>query len=234
MDIKKKLGIGVVTAALGLSLVGGGTFAYFNDTETMDNKFASGTLELDVLQVGNNPSTFELTNLKPGDLMRRSFTLDNSGSLAIKNVWLDLTADGYDGQEGVSMDDYLDQFKVKFYRSKKGEDGEFELTSHQIFKNFNATLKDLVNGKDLTNLVADTSLLDESGKRVDIAHGGLNADPKQQQRIEIEIEFVDNGDQNRFQNTTADVHFNLEATQDTGTRFDYNNPDANNANGKTK
>ena len=34
MGIKKKLGLGVASAALGLSLIGGGTFAYFNDIAT--------------------------------------------------------------------------------------------------------------------------------------------------------------------------------------------------------
>ncbi|MCU5397508.1 CalY family protein, partial [Bacillus toyonensis] len=31
MSLKKKLGVGVVSAALGLSLIGGGTYAYFSD-----------------------------------------------------------------------------------------------------------------------------------------------------------------------------------------------------------
>ncbi|WP_222119322.1 TasA family protein, partial [Bacillus thuringiensis] len=33
MSMKKKLGMGVITAALGLSLIGGGTYAYFSDKE---------------------------------------------------------------------------------------------------------------------------------------------------------------------------------------------------------
>ena len=32
MSIKKKLAMGVMTGALGLTLVGGGTYAAFNDT----------------------------------------------------------------------------------------------------------------------------------------------------------------------------------------------------------
>ena len=31
MSIKKKLGLGVASAALGLSLIGSGTYAYFSD-----------------------------------------------------------------------------------------------------------------------------------------------------------------------------------------------------------
>ena len=32
MGIKQKLGLGVASAALGVALVGGGTYAYFSDT----------------------------------------------------------------------------------------------------------------------------------------------------------------------------------------------------------
>ena len=46
MSLKKKLGMGVASAALGLSLIGGGTFAYFSDKEVSNNTFAAGTLDL--------------------------------------------------------------------------------------------------------------------------------------------------------------------------------------------
>ncbi|PRX64062.1 putative ribosomally synthesized peptide with SipW-like signal peptide [Bacillus sp. V-88] len=43
MSIKQKLGLGVASAALGLALVGGGTYAYFSDSVTTNNTFAAGT-----------------------------------------------------------------------------------------------------------------------------------------------------------------------------------------------
>ncbi|PHD39103.1 cell division protein FtsN, partial [Bacillus toyonensis] len=46
MSLKKKLGVGVVSAALGLSLIGGGTYAYFSDQVVTNNSFAVGTLDL--------------------------------------------------------------------------------------------------------------------------------------------------------------------------------------------
>ena len=52
MTIKKKLGLSVATAALGLSLIGGGTYAYFSDQEVTQNTFAAGTLDLAI-----NPTT---------------------------------------------------------------------------------------------------------------------------------------------------------------------------------
>ncbi|MGM7701341.1 TasA family protein [Pseudalkalibacillus sp. Hm43] len=85
MSIKKKIGLGVASAALGLSLVGGGTFAYFSDTATASNTFAAGKLDLSV-----DPTTIiDVDNLKPGDTMLRSFELVNGGTLDIKNVILD-------------------------------------------------------------------------------------------------------------------------------------------------
>ena len=65
MGIKKKLGLGVGAAALGLSLIGGGTFAYFNDTSTIHNGFQSGTLVMDVTKAWNFPLNFDLKDVKP-------------------------------------------------------------------------------------------------------------------------------------------------------------------------
>lgn len=85
MGIKQKLGLGVASAALGLSLIGGGTYAYFSDTAVSSpNTFAAGTLDLAV-----NPEVmFKIDNMKPGDRMLRQFTLKNSGTLAIDKVTL--------------------------------------------------------------------------------------------------------------------------------------------------
>lgn len=44
MGIKKKLGMGVATAALGLSLIGGGTYEYFSDQVDTSNTFAAEVL----------------------------------------------------------------------------------------------------------------------------------------------------------------------------------------------
>ncbi|HLR61590.1 MAG TPA: TasA family protein, partial [Lentibacillus sp.] len=43
MGIKKQMGMGIMSAALGLSLIGGGTYAYFSDSEQTQNTFAAGT-----------------------------------------------------------------------------------------------------------------------------------------------------------------------------------------------
>lgn len=88
MNIKKTLGLGVVSAALGLTLVGGGTFAYFSDTATSSASFNNGTLSL-----ASDPSVIvDLSNLKPGDLITRDFKLKNDGSLDIPKVLLKTTS----------------------------------------------------------------------------------------------------------------------------------------------
>lgn len=84
MNLKKKLGMGIASAALGISLVGGGTVAYFSDTATQASTFASGTLNLDV-----DPTVLlNIGNLKPGDWTNKDFKLINSGTLDIKKVKL--------------------------------------------------------------------------------------------------------------------------------------------------
>ncbi|WP_218778877.1 TasA family protein, partial [Bacillus thuringiensis] len=77
MSLKKKLGMGVVSAALGLSLIGGGTYAYFSDQVVTNNTLAAGTLDLAM-----QPTTsLNLDNLKPGDKILKKFNLKNSGTL---------------------------------------------------------------------------------------------------------------------------------------------------------
>ncbi len=69
MSLKQKVGMGVVTATLGLSLTFGGVFAYFNDSETSSNSFQAGTLDLSI-----NPSVIvNVKDLKPGDFIEKKF-----------------------------------------------------------------------------------------------------------------------------------------------------------------
>src|SRR5690625_4189233 len=107
MGIKKKLGMGLMSAVVGLALVGGGTFAYFSDSVETENTFAAGTLDLSV-----EPTTLiEVDNLKPGDSMVRDFELQNNGSLDIERVLLDTdyTVDGVDGDG-----DFGEHIQVEF------------------------------------------------------------------------------------------------------------------------
>lgn len=46
MSIKKKVGLSLASEALGLSLIGGGTYAFFSDKAETTSTFAAGTLDL--------------------------------------------------------------------------------------------------------------------------------------------------------------------------------------------
>lgn len=112
MGIKKTLGLGVASAALGLSLIGGGTFAYFSDTAQSTATFAAGTLDLN-----SDPSVIvNIPNLKPGDTVTKSFKLKNDGSLDIGSIILNTSTQITDAKG----DNYLDLaefIKVKFLRN---------------------------------------------------------------------------------------------------------------------
>src|SRR5690625_5758722 len=85
MSFAKKVSAGVLTAALGFSLIGGGTYAYFSDQVETNNTFAAGTLDLSV-----NPETIvNIDNLKPGDEISREFNVTNNGTLDIEKVLLE-------------------------------------------------------------------------------------------------------------------------------------------------
>src|SRR5699024_1890496 len=79
----KKVSKGLLTAALGFSLIGGGTYAYFSDEVEANNTFATGTLDLSV----NPEAIVNIDNLKPGDEISREFTVTNDGTLDIKEYY---------------------------------------------------------------------------------------------------------------------------------------------------
>ena len=90
--MKKILGLGLIAIMI-MVLVGGGTWAYFNDQETSSgNIFAAGTLNL-VLTGGtqNNDSvtgTFSSSNWAPGNTKSANITIANSGSMDMAHLTL--------------------------------------------------------------------------------------------------------------------------------------------------
>ncbi|MEH7121929.1 TasA family protein [Bacillus sp. JJ1773] len=113
MTIKKKLALGIASAALGLSLVGGGTFAAFNDVESMNNTLKSGVLDLNV-----DPSVvFNVSNLKPGDYMVRDFKIENIGTLDIEKVLMHTSIEVKDKAGNIVDSDFGSQFIINFLTS---------------------------------------------------------------------------------------------------------------------
>jgi predicted ribosomally synthesized peptide with SipW-like signal peptide len=86
---KKILASMVVIGLLALG-VGWGTYSYFSDTETVQNVFTAGSLDLTVNDQNGVPVTFTADNLRPGNQPHWSLTLKNigtiNGKLDISNV----------------------------------------------------------------------------------------------------------------------------------------------------
>ncbi|MEH7121930.1 TasA family protein [Bacillus sp. JJ1773] len=208
MSIKKKLGLGVASAALGLSLIGGGTWAAFNDVETMQNRIASGTIDL---QIGKQvEGAMKVTKLIPGDTMTRQFELQNHGTLNIDKVLLSVNP------VGQTDPDFLGEFAVTMLNSDGKnllagitgtgvrDDNSPYVSIQDVISHANAGGFDITNGK----LPKNPSI---PGRDVDI--------------IDITVEFVNKEAkdaagkyvQNKYQGKVAEFRFVFEATQEAGT-----------------
>ncbi len=190
MSIKKKLGLGIASMALGAALVGGGTFAYFNDTESSTgNTFAAGTIELKP----DIPANFQwnLRDQKPGQgfnmspvTLRNTGTLD--GDLSIAFTVTDTDAGLYPASSGTNV--LSEVMKV----SKFNVGGTSYDTSSMVGSDGILTLDEL-NGANL-----DLGTLTAGGTK----------------SIEIDLEFPDtNNAQNQYQGDSLDVDFTLELKQ---------------------
>ncbi|WP_042142614.1 CalY family protein [Paucisalibacillus sp. EB02] len=207
MSIKKKLGMGIATAALGIALVGGGTFAYFSDTEVSNNSFAAGTLDLAV-----NPSVvIDVDNLKPGDTMVREFVLENNGSLDISTIDLGTVYNVIDANNN-NTDDFGKHIKVLFLENAdKTGDG-------WVIGDYNDVISETTL-YDLQNMTPDASenlqswitwLLGLNGEDSGLAAGDSD-------QMYVAFEFVDNGeDQNEFQGDALELEWTFTAHQTEG------------------
>jgi len=79
--LKKILGL-TVAAMLVISFVGGGTWAYFSDTESSTNNvLAAGTLDLNLNGGNTAVTTFSASAVAPGDSGSGTVTLKNVGNM---------------------------------------------------------------------------------------------------------------------------------------------------------
>ncbi|MBD1382333.1 CalY family protein [Metabacillus arenae] len=193
MSIKKSLIMGVASAALGLSLVGGGTYAYFSDTEVTSNTFAAGTLDL-----AANPTTIvDVDSLKPGDSVTRTFNLENNGTLDIEHVLLDTAYKVNDAGGDNGSEDFGKHIEVEFLYNINN--------LHEVI--YKTTLADL---KKMTPEAVDQHVfypwLGEKGLPSGSSHELL-----------VKFNFVDNGkDQNVFQGDSLALEWTFEARQTDG------------------
>lgn len=207
MSLKKKLGMGIASAALGLSLIAGGTFAYFSDTEVTNNTFAAGTLDLSV-----DPTVIvDVDNLKPGDTIVREFELINGGTLDISTI--DLTTEyTVNDAKGDNTDDFGKHIKVLF------------------LENIDKTGDGWLIG-DYNDVIAETTLYDLQNMTPDAVENlqswvtwllGLNGEDSglkagDSDLMYVAFEFVDNGeDQNEFQGDSLELKWTFTAHQTPG------------------
>lgn len=122
--MRKKLGMGIMSATLGLSLIAGGTYAYFSDSEVSNNTFAAGTLDLAI----EPTEIINVENLKPGDWMVRTFELQNNGTLDIEKVFLETDYTIIDAN-GDNTEDFGEHIQVEFlYNADKLDEVIYETT----------------------------------------------------------------------------------------------------------
>jgi spore coat-associated protein N len=204
MGFTKTVSKGVMTAALGLSLMGGGTFAYFSDTFETKNTFAAGTLDLSI----NPNAVVNIDNLKPGDEVYREFTFENKGSLDIYQVLLDTKYTVEDAKSD-NIDDLANHIKVTImYNTSSATVPVVETTLAQL--------------KEQT---PDLTAIDEfvgSTQRPD------GIPPGEKEKMFVLVQFVDNGeDQNQFQGDKLQVDWTFNAKQAPGVYNDDTDPDNN-------
>ncbi|MFC4023873.1 TasA family protein [Oceanobacillus longus] len=118
MSIKRSLTISFITAALGISLVTGGTFAYFSDTEEAGSTFAAGLLDLGI----NKETIIKIDNLVPGDTVSGDFELTNDGTVNMKEVNLYSSYEVIDNGENNDGDDLGNHILVEFVHHVSGEE----------------------------------------------------------------------------------------------------------------
>ncbi|ASK62044.1 cell division protein FtsN [Virgibacillus phasianinus] len=194
MGIKKKLGLGVASAALGLSLVGGGTYAYFSDEAVTNNTFAAGTLDLST----SKSTIINLESMKPGDTIYREFELQNIGNLDMSKVLLN-TGYTVTDVESNNTEDLGKQIELRFLiNDSKGMTVVYETTLAEL--------------KEQSLNLVEENIIDPE---VDGHKGGLKAGKSN--TIAVKFEFVDNGeDQNQFQGDSLNLEWAFEAKQQTG------------------
>ncbi|GGF65309.1 cell division protein FtsN [Paenibacillus albidus] len=194
MGIKKTLALGVASAALGLSLIGGGTYAYFSDTAESTATFAAGTLDLNT----NPVEVVALNNMKPGDIAVRSFQLKNDGTLDIKQLSLvtDYTVTNAAGA-AANTEDLGGHYKVKILDASYTSGS---IAGHVVQE---VTFKDLKALSELNLLT-----LPEFS-------GGISAGTSK--NFKVAFEFVENNnDQNQFQGDGISIKWTFNAKQGIG------------------
>lgn len=195
MSLKKKLGMGAASAALGLSLIGGGTYAFFSDSVETSANFQAGTLDLNAA-----PTTIiDVNNIKPGDTMTRSFELLNDGSLDIAEILLKTGYNVVDAKGDNAGEDFGKHIRVNFLYNWDKTEGVIWSTTLEQLKSMSP---------DAIKNEIFIPWLDERG-------GSLEAGTSD--TLFVQYEFVENNqDQNIFQGDKLELKWTFEGKQGAG------------------
>jgi len=218
MSLKKALGMGVASAALGISLIGGGTFAAFTDTETVSNSYAAGTLNLELKTIDNrgtiasNLFTSTLANFKPGDTITKTFLVANAGTLSIKDVKVQAKYEGYlDGSKNGDLEGKLGASAAENSAADFASQIKVEITSSDVNDRH---LQPVWSGtlEDLQKLWTD-----DLTKNTD--NNSLPAIPADRDKVRIKLTFDEQAG-NTFQGDKFEnIKFQFYATQFSGKNF---------------
>lgn len=192
MNLKKQLTTGLLSAVLGVTLIGSGTYAYFSDSAETNNTFAAGTLDLSV----NPTQIINVDNIKPGDSFIRDFELHNNGTMDIGKVLLEASYTVVDAK-GDNTEDFGEHIEVEFlYNLDKFDEVIYQTTLAEL-KNLNP---EVINEKVFGEI------FDGEGLPV-----GVEND------LVVKFTFKDNGtDQNQFQGDSLDLTWTFNAQQKEG------------------
>ncbi|MGE7780254.1 TasA family protein [Peribacillus sp. NPDC097264] len=192
MELKKKLGMGIMSGIMGISLIGGGTFAYFSDSADASGTFAAGTLDLSVQPT----KIIDISNIAPGDSMTRVFELHNDGTLDIKDVTLGTQYSVVD-TKGDNTEDFGKYIEVEFLYN-------MDQYNEIIYK---TTLDKL---KGMSPKAVSEKIFNEA------LDGGILKVGDEHDLV-VKFNFIDNeGDQNQFQGDKLKLSWTFNATQGKG------------------
>lgn len=198
MSLKQKIGMGVVTATLGLSLTFGGVFAYFSDSETSNNSFQAGTLDLSL-----NPSVIvDVKDLKPGDFIERNFKLENKGTLDIAKVSLETSYEVTDAKQNNAGEDLGEHIVVKFLVTDGKPSNPND--DHEVLWETKLSELKTMKPEDVATSLERHNLID-----------GIKSD--ETDYLHVLFSFEDNDqDQNKFQGDSLQLNWTFNAEQTKG------------------
>lgn len=194
MSIKKNLIIGIATGLVGMSLISGGTVAYFSYQEETKSVFKSGKMEFDIKD--EDGVLFEFNNIIPGEEYKHTFTITNTGTVDMKDISLysrhTVENEKVDRNYNIASQIVLKDIVVKNANGNKRQN----------------VLKDNITLAELANR---TGTLDASNKPIILLKylkSGMDAE------VEVTFEFVESGkDQNKYQDQTLTLYWTFYAEQ---------------------